>query len=84
MKASFVDLRKKSGQILRALERNERVTVLYRGRPKAVMHPVGAEGKGQAVKVREHPAYGLWADRDDLGDVAGHVRGLRKGRFNDR
>jgi len=82
MKASFVDLRKKSGEILRALERNERVTVLYRGRPKAVMQPVAAEGKGPLARAREHPAFGLWADRDDLKDVAAHVRRLRGGRFN--
>jgi hypothetical protein len=84
MRASFVDLRKKSGQIIRALDRNEAVTVYYRGRPKAIMHPIGTEGERGGVKSRDHPAFGLWADRADLADVAAHVRALRKGRSDDR
>ena len=54
MKASFVDLRKKSAEIIRALERNEPVTVLYRGRAKAIMQPVGGKRDGQ---VRYHCQY---------------------------
>ncbi len=83
MKASFVDLRKKSSEIIRALDRNERVTVLYRGRPKAVMHPVGAEDGSAVSRVTGHPAFGLWAGRQDITDVADHVRKLRQGRFLD-
>ena len=84
MKASFVDLRKKSSEILRALNRNETVTVLYRGRPKAVMYPVSAEGRQKTPKTKDHAAFGLWADRKDIKDVAAHVHRLRKGRFSDR
>ncbi len=82
MQASFVDLRKKSGDIIRALQRNESVTVLYRGKPAAVMHPIG-HGNGSAeMQASEHPAFGLWADRDDLADPAAFVREVRKGRFD--
>jgi hypothetical protein len=83
MKASFVDLRKKSARIFRALERNETVTVFYRGRPKAIMRPVGSGEKRSGVKASEHAAYGIWAGRDDLKDVAAVVRKLRRGRVND-
>jgi hypothetical protein len=82
MKASFVDLRKKSAEIIRALDRNEQVTILYRGRPKAIMRPVRNQGKQAVAKAKDHPAFGLWADRQDLKDVAEHVRKLRKGRFD--
>lgn len=78
MEASFVDLRKKSSEILRALERNEPVTVLYRGKPKAIMQPVGSGGN--KARVADQPAFGLWADRKDLADVDEHVRKLRRGR----
>lgn len=81
MKASFVDLRKKSSQILRALERNEPVTILYRGQPKAVMQPVAGQADQPPVRAQDHPAFGIWSDRDDLASVAKHVRNLRKGRF---
>lgn len=83
MKATFVDLRKKSGEIVRALDRNEQITVLYRGRPKAVMRPISGKGAGQAIKAKDHPAFGLWAGRKDLAAPAAHVRQLRKGRFHD-
>jgi antitoxin (DNA-binding transcriptional repressor) of toxin-antitoxin stability system len=82
MKASFVDLRKKSAEIIQALERNEKITVLYRGRPKAVMQPIAGQKNMPAVKAKDHPAFGVWADRDDLKDVTAHVRELRKGRFD--
>lgn len=81
MKATFVDLRKKSGEILRALERNESVTVHYRGHPKAVMHPVSGSGRNRPASAREHAAFGLWTDRDDLANPAEHVRRIRQRRF---
>ena len=87
MKASFVDLRKKSAQIVRALERNESVTVSYRGRVRAVMTPLSQPGgkgprKGSETAAKDHAAFGLWADRKDLADVARHVRSFRKGRLH--
>lgn len=83
MKASFVDLRKKSSEVIRALHRNEQVTVLYRGKPAAIMQPIGGQVDKPVVKAADHPAFGLWADRDDMADVTAHVRELRKGRFDD-
>lgn len=83
MKASFVDLRKKSREIIKALNRNERVTVLYRGKPAAIMRPIGDPGDELCGSAKDHAAFGMWADRDDLKDVAAHVRQLRRGRFSD-
>lgn len=82
MKASFVELRKKSNEIVRALNRNESVTVFYRGRAKAVMQPIAAE-RGGAVKTAQHAAFGLWRDRADWGDVPARLCALRKRRFDD-
>jgi antitoxin (DNA-binding transcriptional repressor) of toxin-antitoxin stability system len=86
MKATFVDLRTKSSEILQALERNEAVTILYRGQPKAVMQPVGTPGVGtpgrSPFKARDHAAFGLWEDRSDWQDVDATVRSLRQGRFD--
>jgi hypothetical protein len=82
MKASFVDLRKKSAEIIRALDRNEKITIFYRGRPKAIMQPIGGKQPGPVAKAEEDPTFGMWADRDDLKDVATYVRKLRKGRYD--
>jgi antitoxin (DNA-binding transcriptional repressor) of toxin-antitoxin stability system len=81
MKATFVDLRKKSAQIIRALNRNETITVYYRGRPKAVMTPI-ATAKPR-MRAADHPACGMWADREDMKDVHKWLRNLRKPRHHD-
>lgn len=83
MEASFVDLRKKSAEIIKALSRKERVTVLYRGKPAAVMEPIDDRGTGNRQKASEHKAFGLWADRADGTNVGDQVRQLRRRRFDD-
>jgi hypothetical protein len=65
--------------ILRALERNEPVTILYRGRKKGVIYPAG-DAHGKVGRVSEHPAFGMWKDRKDMEDVGDVVRSLRKVR----
>jgi antitoxin (DNA-binding transcriptional repressor) of toxin-antitoxin stability system len=81
MEATFVELRTKSNEILQALERNEPVTILYRGQPKAVMQPLG-EPRPPIGKARDHGAFGLWKDRKDLPDAAQQVRDIRRGRHS--
>jgi len=80
MNASFLDLRTRSREILGALERNEKITLFYRGKPKAVIMPIGEEG---APKAEDLPAFGIWADREDMADPAAYIREVRKGRYRD-
>jgi len=82
MKASFLDLRRHMGRIMHALDRNEPVTLMYRGKKKAVIYPVGMgpEHKGSA---KDQPACGIWKDREDMADVLAYVRNLRRGRIHD-
>jgi len=56
MKASVVDLRYKMNDVLKALERNENVTVLYRGKVKGVIVP--AE-QNHSMKMKDHPFFGM-------------------------
>jgi prevent-host-death family protein len=77
MQATVLDLRRNTRSILAALARNERVTLTNRGRRQAVIVPCANQSRPSAA---EHAAFGLWKDRDDLSDVAEHVRQLRKGR----
>ena len=56
MKASIVDLRYKSKEILQALERNESVTILYHGKVKGVITPAGRK---PVSDLRKHPLFGL-------------------------
>lgn len=81
MKISFLELRRDPGRLLKALDRNEEVTVSRRGREVARVIP---SGKSVAkTSVRQHPAFGMWADREETRDPAAHVRRLRRGRFDD-
>lgn len=83
MEASFVDLRKKSAEIIKALSRKERVTVLYRGRPAAIMEPIDNRITGEAQASSQHKAFGIWADRAENSSVDEEVRELRRRRFDD-
>ncbi|MEW6201321.1 MAG: type II toxin-antitoxin system Phd/YefM family antitoxin [bacterium] len=81
MKASILDLRRRMGDILHALDQNETVTLLHRGKPKGIIVPAAAR-KSRASSVREHPAFGIWKNRDDMRDVKQFARTLRKGRIH--
>ncbi len=84
MKATVLDLRRRMPEVLQALDRNEEVTILYRGKAKAVLVPAqGAEETAAPKQVTDHPAFGMWQDANESADVAQHVRSLRRGRFND-
>ncbi len=78
MDATFLDLRKKPKKILSAIERNESVTLTYRGHKKAMIIPYN-DSKGRP-SISDCSAFGMWDDRDDLEDVEDFVRNLRKGR----
>ena len=82
MKASILDLRRRMADVLRALDRNEPVKILYRGKEKAVLIPANRTTT-QAGSAMEHPAFGMWKDRLDNEDVLAYIRRLREGRALD-
>ena len=77
MQATVLDLRRNTRSILNALQRNERVVLTNRGRQQAVI--VACSGCAR-TSAAAHPAFGMWKDRDDLENVSGTIRRLRKGR----
>jgi prevent-host-death family protein len=81
MEATILDLRRRTREVLDALERNEAVTITYRGVKKGVITPVGAREKN-GRSAADHPAFGIWSDRQ--GDVEGTVRKIRRGRADAR
>ena len=81
MKATILDLRRKMREILHALEQNEPVTILHRGKQKGILYPIGRH-KNNKSSVLTHPAVGMWRDRKDMHDVEQLVRNMRKGRTN--
>jgi hypothetical protein len=73
--------RRRRGIAWRLLGRGFSMDSVARRLQQAVMQPLGGGGKAGG-KVKDHPAFGLWADRQDLKDVRVHVRRLRRGRFD--
>jgi len=78
MKATILDLRYRTKDVLKAVERGETVAVLYRGKEKARIVPSSVARAKTSLK--DHRVFGMWKDRKDLADVTRFVRELRKGR----
>lgn len=77
MQASIVDLRYHMKDVFSALERNETVQVLYRGKVKASLVP--EQHKNQHDHVKQHPFFGMDSGNDSVSDT---MQQLRSGRFD--
>lgn len=79
MKASIVDLRYHMNDVIKALDRNESVEVLYHNKKIGVIHSI----KKQPIsmdKVENHPFYGMAVnDKSSVTDV---MKKLRGGRYD--
>lgn len=76
MQATFKQLRHETGAVLRAVERGEKVTVTFRGRPVAEMTAV----KPRKIAM-EDALFGIWKDHDAVASVDAYMENVRKGRF---
>src|SRR5579863_7254833 len=80
MNATIVDLRYNMKQVLRAIDRGETVTVLYRGKERARLTPIAPAPGSVTAKTKDQPLFGLWKDREDIGDPGSYLRHLRRPR----
>lgn len=78
MKASIVDLRYKMNDVLKALERNEEVTVLYHGKIKGVIIPFK---KKENQSMFNHPFFGMLSGNTNKS-VPDTLNDLRKPRYD--
>ena len=85
MDVTFAELRRHTGRVRRALERNEQVTLTYRGKTKGIIQPVAAEEgqKPDRPRVQDDPAFGMWKDRKDMEDVHAWLRKIRHRRIRE-
>ena len=77
MQATVVDLRYHMNDILKALDRNENVEILYRGKRKGVLVARVDRAGG---KVQDHPFFNM---RGSKCSVAAEMDALRGGRYHD-
>ena len=77
MKASVVDLRYRMNEVLKALDRNEDVSILCRGKLKGVIK--AAQGKSKR-KVSDHPFFNMYKNGGSVEELMNRLRG---GRYRD-
>ena len=77
MKASIVDLRYKMNDVLKALDRQEKVTIHYHGKVKGVIMPADA-GRSDR-KVSEHPFFGM--AKENKKSVLKELEEMREVRY---
>lgn len=77
MKATVVDLRYHMKDVLKALDRNENVSILYHGKVKGV---IMATGRAACTQVTEHPFFNMSRNRTS---VQKQMDSLRGGRHRD-
>lgn len=78
MKASVVDLRYKMNDVLKALDRNEKITILYHGKVKGIISPVLNK---KNKKVSEHRFFGM--HEKSKKSVEQEMDDLRGNRYSD-
>jgi len=74
MKASVVDLRYRMNEILKAIDRNEEVTILYHGKVKGVIKPKISRGRR---RISDHPFFNMYSSKETVHEVMANLRGDR-------
>ena len=77
MKATVVDLRYRMKEVLKALDRNEEVSILYHGKIKGTIRPAQNQKK---LSVREHSFFNMSSAERSVEEEMAELRG---GRYRD-
>jgi len=80
MKATALDLRRRTKEIIDALDRGESVTLTYRGEEKGTIVPAR---KKRRRSITEFEFFWMWKDNPEVEDVEGYIRRLRERRRHD-
>lgn len=72
MRATIVDLRYRMKEVLKALDRNEDVTILYHGKPRGVIRSIH---KKQPGPIRNHPFFGMLKSSRSVEEEMEDLRG---------
>ncbi len=77
MKASVVDLRYRMNEILRAVDRNEEVTILYHGKVKGVIKPNLSSTLKKTKRISDHPFFNMFPSKKTASEMMLDLRGGR-------
>lgn len=79
MKATTTDLRCRMNDVLKALDRNEEVTLIHRGKVRGILIPPRQK---KQTKITSHPFFGMLAQQSETS-VLEELDKLRKPRYDD-
>ena len=71
MRASVVELRYRMNEILKAIDRNEEVTILYHGKVKGIIKPKISKGRR---RVSDHPFFNMHSSKETVHEVMADLR----------
>ena len=71
-------LRLSTSRILKKVQDIGSVTVTLRGKPVAKLTALNSK---IPMRVEDHPAFGIWANRKDMQDVHGWLKKIRTPRY---
>ena len=74
MDASIIDLRYNMKSVLKALDRNEVVNVLFHGKIKGTIIPKDTK---KNLKVEDHPFFNMTKSDKPVNDIMDELRGSR-------
>lgn len=74
MKASVMDLRYHTKEILRALDNKEEIILTHRGNAKGKITPIGGKDL-DSTNLGQHKAIGMWSDAvEEVPDMIARIR----------
>ena len=81
MDASIVDLRYKMKDVLRALQRKEKVNILYHGELRGIILPIESANRHSKLPVEKHPFFGM--SKSSRESVEMTMNRIRRARYDD-
>jgi prevent-host-death family protein len=71
-------LRLYPSRVLKKVQQVGSVTITLRGKPVAKLTALRSK---RPMRVQDHPAFGMWADRQDMKDVHAWLKRIRTPRY---
>jgi antitoxin (DNA-binding transcriptional repressor) of toxin-antitoxin stability system len=79
MVITMQQLKTQPGRIFGKINKGQEMAISYRGRICAKIVPLGVK-LADNEKDSGNKLFGMWRDRDDIGDASQYVRKIRKAR----
>lgn len=80
MNVAVAALHEHLSEVKEALDKKEQVILLHEGKEFASLQPV-FDVEAEIERLKNHPAVGMWDDREDMSDPSEWVKKIRRPRY---